>query len=161
MTPARQHDVGPRSACWTHLTLKVFDLECSIEWYETNTPLEVLRRFADDYGTGVWLADPGAGDAPFVLVLSQFVPDMDPFGYAPPTVLGPYAHLGFEMTSRDEVEEIAARAEKEGSLTYPVTQMLSPIGLICFVEDPDGNTVEFSYDQGTYAIWREEWGDST
>jgi lactoylglutathione lyase len=159
MTHARQHSAGPRSASWTHLTLKVVDLERSIEWYETNTPLEVLRRFSDDYGVGVWLADRRSADAPFVLVLSQFVPEKDPFGYAPATVLGPYAHLGFETTSYEAVEEIAARAEREGALTYPVTQMPAPIGLICFVEDPDGNTVEFSYDQGTYAIWEEEWGD--
>jgi catechol 2,3-dioxygenase-like lactoylglutathione lyase family enzyme len=159
MTSGRQHAIGPREASWTHLTLRVLDLERSIEWYESNTPLEVLRRFSDDYGIGVWLADPGTGDAPFVLVLSQFLPEMDPFGYAPPTVLGPYAHLGFEMTSREAVEEVAARAERDGMLTYPATQMPPPIGLICFVEDPDGNTVEFSYDQGTYAIWEEEWGD--
>jgi len=157
-TSDRHHDIGPRKASWTHLTLKVLDLERSIEWYETNTPLEVLRRFSDAYGVGVWLADPGAGAAPFVLVLSQFVPEKDPFGYAPATVLGPYAHLGFELTSREEVEAIAARAESDGTLTYPATQMPPPIGLICFVEDPDGNTVEFSFDQGTYAIWDEEWG---
>jgi catechol 2,3-dioxygenase-like lactoylglutathione lyase family enzyme len=161
MTPDRHYDISPRSACWTHLTLKVVDLDRSIEWYEVNTPLEVLRRFTDNYGVGVWLADPGMGDSPFVLVLSQFVPEMDPFGFAPPTVLGPYAHLGFELTSREEVEEIAVRAEQEGSLVYPITQMPPPIGLICFVEDPDGNTVEFSFDQGTYAIWDEEWGDAT
>lgn len=161
MTSERHHNTGPRKASWTHLTLKVRDLEQSIDWYETNTPLEVLRRFSDDYGTGVWLADPGTGDAPFVLVLSQFVPEKDPFGHAPATVLGPYAHLGFELTNRDEVEEIAVRAEREGWLTYPMTKMPPPIGLICFVEDPDGNTVEFSYDQGTYEIWREEWGDAT
>jgi hypothetical protein len=36
--------------------------------------------------------------------------------------------------------------------------MPPPIGYICFVEDPDGNTIEFSYDQGTYQTLREVWG---
>jgi hypothetical protein len=39
--------------------------------------------------------------------------------------------------------------------------MKPPIGYICFVEDPDGNTIEFSYDQGTYSIWQEVWGDGS
>lgn len=141
----------------THLALRVSDVARSIDWYERYTPLQVLKEFSDDYGVGVWLADP-AEPEPFVLVLSHFEPETDPFGYAPATVLGPYAHLGFELETREAVDKIAARAEEEGILTYPPTQMPPPIGYICFTEDPDGNTIEFSYDQGTYPIWDEEWG---
>ncbi len=159
MPPEMVHEAGPSKPRLTHLALRVRDVERSIEWYERYTPMRLLRRFSDDYGIGVWMADPELGDAPFVLVLSQFSPENDPFSFAPPTVLGPYAHLGFELPNRDAVTEIAAMAESEGVLTYPMTEMPPPIGLICFVEDPDGNTVEFSYDQGTYAIWEEEWGD--
>lgn len=154
-------DTGVTRPRLTHIALRVGDVERSIEWYERYTPLQVLRRFSDDYGFGVWLADPGDGDCPFVLVLSHFVPETDPFGYAPPTVLGPYAHFGFELETSAAVDEIAAQAEDEGILTYPATQMPDPIGYICFVEDPDGNTVEFSHGQGTYRIWDEEWGDGT
>lgn len=149
---------GPGRARLTHIALRVRDVERSIDWYERYTPLQVLRRFSDDYGVGVWLADPEDGACPFVLVLSQFVPELDPFGYAPPTVLGPYAHLGFELTDRAAVDEVAARATDDGILTYPATEMPDPIGYICFVEDPDGNTIEFSHGQGTYPIWGEEWG---
>jgi lactoylglutathione lyase len=149
---------GPDRPRLTHIALKVRDLERSIEWYERYTPLEVLRRFSDDYGVGVWLADRADRACPFVLVLSQFVPEVDPFGYAPATVLGPYAHFGFELTERAEVDEIAGLAAEEGILTYPATEMPDPIGYICFVEDPDGNTIEFSHGQGTYRILEEEWG---
>lgn len=149
---------GPNRPRLTHVALRVRDLERSIEWYERYTPLEVLRRFSDDYGTGVWLADREDRACPFVLVLSQFVPDLDPFGYAPPTVLGPYAHFGFELTERGEVDRVADQAAKDGILTYPATEMPAPIGYICFVEDPDGNTIEFSHGQGTYGIIEEEWG---
>lgn len=160
--PAEQSEavyaVGPDRPRLTHIALRVRDLEGSISWYESHTPLRLLRRFSDDYGVGCWLADPLDHACPFVLVLSQFDPDKDPFGYAPPTVLGPYAHLGFELVDRAMVDEMAAKAKKEGNLALPPTQMPKPIGYICFVEDPDGNTIEFSCGQGTYAIWREVWG---
>lgn len=158
MTDHGTHEVGPPRARLTHIALRVVDLERSLEWYVAYTPFEVLDRSADDFGIGAWLADPNDVDSPFVLVLSQFRPDKDPFGYAPPTILGPYAHLGFELMSRAEVDAIASRADAEGSLTLAPIQMPPPIGYICFVEDPDGNTVEFSCDQGTYQTVRERWG---
>jgi lactoylglutathione lyase len=37
-------------------------------------------------------------------------------------------------------------------------QMPKQIGYICFLKDPDGNTIEFSYDQGVYEKAREVWG---
>ena len=134
------------------------DLARSLEWYEKHTPMEVLERFVDDFGVGAWLADRADAAMPFVLVLSQFAPETDPFGYAPPTILGPYAHLGFELLSREAVDEIAAEARTEGHLSMEPVQMNDPIGYICFVEDPDGNIIEFSYGQGTYQIIEDKWG---
>ena len=39
--------------------------------------------------------------------------------------------------------------------------MLNPIGDICVLRDPDGNMVEFSYDQGVDEEVREVWGETT
>lgn len=157
---SRKHasEVGPGRARWTHIALRVDDVERSIDWYERFTPLRLLHRNADDYGVGAWLADPLDAASPFILVLAQFRPDTDPFGNAPPTILGPFAHIGIELPTRGEVDDAAARAAAAGTLTLPPTQMPPPIGYICFVEDPDGNTVEFSFDQGTYATVRDVWG---
>ena len=159
MTDEAVHGIRPRRPRWTHLALRVRDVEKSIEWYERCTPLRVLQRGSDHMGVGVWLADPDDEAYPMVLALSQFNPETDPFGFAPPTVLGPYAHIGFEVQSRAEVDAIAAVAAANGTLTLGPRLMPPPIGYICFIEDPDGNTVEFAFDQGTYQAIHDLWGE--
>jgi catechol 2,3-dioxygenase-like lactoylglutathione lyase family enzyme len=149
---------GPGRPRWTHLALRVDDVERSAKWYERYTHLKVLQRSSDEFGRGVWLADPGDAASPFVLVLSEFHEGVDPFGGVPDAILGPFAHIGIELPTREAVDEVAALAEREGVLALRPTQMPAPIGYICFVEDPDGNTVEFSFDQGTYETLRREWG---
>jgi lactoylglutathione lyase len=157
VTKDAHYDIGPAKPRWTHLALRVADIEESISWYERYTPLRLLDRGKDEYGSVAWLADPEDASHPFVLVLSYFKPETDPFGFAPPTILGPYAHIGIELQSRAAVDQIAIQAEAEGALAFPPTELPPPIGYICFVEDPDGNTVEFSHDQGTYATVRDIW----
>jgi hypothetical protein len=39
--------------------------------------------------------------------------------------------------------------------------MPPPIGYICALTDPDGNMIEFSYDQGVYATVQEVWGNGS
>lgn len=151
-------DIGPGRARWTHLALRVDDVDRSIAWYERYTHLRVLQRSSDEFGRGVWLADPLDAAVPFVLVLSEFHLGVDPFGGAPDSILGPFAHIGIELPTREAVDVVAAMADNEGVLSLRPTQMPAPIGYICFVEDPDGNTVEFSFDQGTYSTVRREWG---
>ena len=36
--------------------------------------------------------------------------------------------------------------------------MPDPIGYICALTDPDGNVIEFSFDQGVYEKAQEVWG---
>jgi len=158
MSEERIYQLHPDRPRWTHIALRVKNIEDSIEWYEKHTPLEVLARNKDDTGYGVWLGDPATRDMPFVLVLAQFFPDKDPFGFAPQERLWPFAHIGIELASREAVDAMAERARREGSLSFGPQQMPPPVGYIIFVEDPDGNTVEFSFDQGVYATAREVWG---
>ena len=148
----------PPAPRWTHIALRVGSVDESIRWYGEFTPLAVLHRRSDAAGHGAWLGHPDAADRPFVLVLAEFFPESDPFGNAPREVLAPFAHLGFELTSQDEVDAVAERAGAAGCLAMPPTQMPQPIGYICMLRDPDGNMIEFSYDQGVYAKAREVWG---
>ena len=59
------------------------------------------------------------------------------------------------------VDAIAKRGEAEGCLAWPPTEMPPPIGYICALTDPDGNMIEFSYDQGVYATVQEVWGNGS
>ena len=84
--------------------------------------------------------------------------DKDPFGDAPIATLSPFAHIGIELPTKEAVDEIAAKGEAAGCLGMPARQMPDPIGYICMLRDPDGNNLEFSYDQGVYEKVREVWG---
>jgi catechol 2,3-dioxygenase-like lactoylglutathione lyase family enzyme len=152
---ADDYAVHPPTMRWTHIALPATDIDAMIDWYTRFTPLELLDRREDPDGYGAWLGHPDQSDTPFILVLVSFFRDQDK-GQQP--IMAPFAHIGIEVTSRAEVEAIAARGEAEGCLAWPPTDMPPPIGYICALKDPEGNMIEFSYDQGVYAKAQEVWG---
>lgn len=152
------YDVRPAKPTWTHIALRVADVDESISWYQAFTPLELLEKRQDDMGFGAWLGEPDSAVRPFVLVLAQFLPETDPFKAFPQEVLTPFAHLGVELPTRDALDATAARAEVAGCLAMPPTQMPAPVGYVCMLRDPDGNMIELSYDQGVYATVKRVWG---
>jgi len=155
------YDVHPPAPRWTHIALRVEDIQATIDWYTEFTPLELLDRREDEQGYGAWLGMSATYESPFILVLAQFFPEADPFATVPRTTLGPFAHLGMELPTKEAVDEIAARGEQAGCLGMPATMMPPPIGYICMLRDPDGNTVEFSWDQGVFVTAMERWGPAT
>ncbi len=152
------HSIGPRRSTWTHIALCVKDIDATIAWYERFTHLTLLARGEDKDGKNAWLGDASRPDSPFVLVLGQFYEGHDPFAPAPHPPLGPFAHIGIELPTKAAVDDVAERGRSEGCLAFGPTQMPKQIGYICFLKDPNGNTVEFSYDQGVYEKAREVWG---
>ena len=154
----QRHDLRPTSPRWTHIALRVSDIDATIAFYRDYTGLELLDRREDDDGYGAWLGHRDQVEFPFVLVLAQFFPDKDPFAPTPLAKLAPFNHLGIEVPTAADVDAIAARADADGCLAMPPTTMPDPIGYICMVEDPDGNLVEFSFDQGVYETVRDRWG---
>lgn len=153
-----KYDVRLGRQRWTHIALHVKDIEASIAWYEAHTHLKFLDRHQDENGKGAWLSDPEDADSPFVLVLAEFFEGKDPFSPAVHHAMGPFAHIGIEMTDKSLVDEAAERGKQSGCLAHGPLQMPDPIGYVCFLKDPDGNTVEFSYDQGVYQSVKEKWG---
>lgn len=121
---------------WTHVVLKVSDLDRSIEFYRRFCGLEPVRDGRPS-GHTVWLAAPG------------------PAGVAPPFVLVLYLtridcrldHLGFQCASRAEVDRIAAEGERLGILAEPPLEGPGDIGYLTMLRDPDGHRVEFTFGQ--------------
>lgn len=142
---------------WTHMALCVKDIEASIKWYEDYTHLRLFARNQDVNGYGAWLIDPDQPDPPFLLVIAEFFEGKDPFEGTEHAALGPFAHFGIEMTTKDKVDAIADKAKKDGCLALGPMQMPDPVGYICFLKDPDGNTLEFSFNQGVYETVRQKW----
>ena len=115
----------------THLALAVSKLERSIVFYEAWTDLKVIHSREGV----VWLSD---GTRSFGLVLAE--DDV-------PHPLAPFSHLGFAVESAERVHELAERARREGVLRSGPTDSGPPVGTWCFIEDPDGHMVEFSFGQ--------------
>ena len=152
------YEMHPSEPRWTHIALRVTDMDVTVAWFTEFTPLALIDRREDDLGYGAWLGMEGRTNNPFILVLAQFFEGSDPFAGAPLATLAPFAHLGIELPNKQDVDDIAAKASAAECLAMPPTMMPEPIGYICMLRDPDGNMVEFSWDQGVYATLAERWG---
>ncbi len=126
---------------FTHVALHVRDLDACIAFYRQFCGLvPVHERAGSAPGERiVWLAQPGR-ETEFIFVLMSGGPGHE-------QAERDYTHFGFALDSRAEVDEIAARAERDGCLVWPPRQEPYPVGYYCGVTDPDGNRIEFSYGQ--------------
>jgi catechol 2,3-dioxygenase-like lactoylglutathione lyase family enzyme len=70
-------------------------------------------------------------------------------------------HIGIEVPDKEMVDEYAAKAKAGDCLALGPLQMPDPVGYVCFINDPDGNLIEFSFDQGVYEKVLEVWGNKT
>jgi catechol 2,3-dioxygenase-like lactoylglutathione lyase family enzyme len=120
----------------THIALHVGAMDACMEFYQRYCNLEVT----DDQVRGgrrvVLMAESGRG-ANFVLQLIAGGADKAP-------TPGDDSHFGFAMDSREEVDRRAAMAADEGILLWETFEGPFPIGYICALKDPNGNTVEMS-----------------
>ncbi|MFT7475562.1 MAG: lactoylglutathione lyase [Verrucomicrobiales bacterium] len=154
------YQLHPGEPRWTHIALRVADISATIDWYAEFTPLALIDRREDESGYGAWLGMPEKTNNPFLMVLAQFFPETDPFAGSPRATLQPFAHVGIELPQRSDVDDVAAKAEAAGCLAMPPTMMPAPIGYITMLRDPDGNMVEFSWDQGVFATLQERWNNA-
>ena len=67
------YSTPPPSARWTHVALRVNDIDATIVWYTTHTPLTLLARREDEDGYGAWLGHDDSVESPFLLVVAQFL----------------------------------------------------------------------------------------
>jgi catechol 2,3-dioxygenase-like lactoylglutathione lyase family enzyme len=123
----------------THIALHCEDLDASIAFYRDYCGMHVSHDRADEHSRVVWMSEPGKEH--------QFVIVMISGGKVHPQAPDDFSHLGFAMESRNAVDAVAARAEAEGLLAWPPRDEPYPVGYYCGIRAPDGNVVEFSYDQ--------------
>ena len=121
----------------THIALGVQSLARTIAFYEKHVRLRVAHE-RDDGTRVVWLAE-REHDFDFVLVLFEVAEAA--------RGSGTLQHLGFAVSSREEVDQVAAAGRAEGIVVVEPIYAGPIVGYFCILEDPDGNRVEFSYGQ--------------
>jgi lactoylglutathione lyase len=122
---------------WTHITATVSDLQRSIDFYTSFCDLKLLKDRRKEGGSTIWLGpDTAEGeDATFVLVFTKG------------EVTSRLQHLGFQCDAREQVDEIARKAERLGILVEPPTFMGGSVGYFTVITDPDGHQIEFTFGQ--------------
>lgn len=125
----------------THIALHVPDVEACVGFYERYCGMRVTHERPGSHPTEriVWLAEPGR-EREMVFVLL-------PGGAARTPAARDFSHLGFAVSSPEEVDRVAASAAADGCLLWPPRQEPSPVGYYCGLVDPAGNVVEFSFGQ--------------
>jgi catechol 2,3-dioxygenase-like lactoylglutathione lyase family enzyme len=121
----------------THIALGVRSLARTIAFYEKHVGLRVVHE-RDDGTRVVWLAERDH-DFDFVLVLFEIA--------EAERGSGTLQHLGFAVSSREEVDQAAVAGRAEGIVVVEPVYAGPIVGYFCILEDPDGNRVEFSYGQ--------------
>jgi len=120
----------------THVALHVNAIDACIEFYQRYCNLEVT----DDQVRGgrrvVLMAAPGQS--------TSFVLQLMGGGTDKPARPEEDRHFGFAVDSREEVDRLAAMAADESVLLWEVYEAPFPMGYLCAVQDPNGNTVEIS-----------------
>jgi catechol 2,3-dioxygenase-like lactoylglutathione lyase family enzyme len=121
----------------THIAFHVGAMDACIEFYQRYCNLEITNDQVRGGRRVVLMAEPGRG-ASFVLQLLAGGTDKD-------STPEEDQHLGFAVDSREKVDRLAAMAADEGILLFETFEAPFPVGYICGVKDPNGNTVEISY----------------
>jgi catechol 2,3-dioxygenase-like lactoylglutathione lyase family enzyme len=125
------------SVRWTHITVPVTDLEGSIAYFTGVCGLSVVRDRRLEGGSTIWIGPkPVAGvDPEFVLVIAEG------------EIEAPLDHFGFQCETREEVDEIAARARADGTLVDGPRDLGGSVGYFVLLREPSGHLVEFTYGQ--------------
>jgi lactoylglutathione lyase len=63
------------------------------------------------------------------------------------------------MPRREDIDAIADKARANGSLAWEPRYVSEHVGYVCAVNDPDGNVIEFSYDQRVFSTIQKLWGN--
>jgi len=131
----------------THFALHVGDADVSAAFYEQFAGMRVIRAWEDQGGGGLkikWLKSSAASN-PFVLVLLEGKSHQ--FDDRPQATIGPLSHFGFALDGREEIDAIAEKGAAAGVLLMAPRDSSEIVGYHCYLRDPNGHSVEFSFGQ--------------
>ncbi len=120
----------------THLALHVEDLDACVAFYERYCGLKVSD---DRERNGMRSVCMNAADGSGILI------QMMSGGKDRPATPDSNSHFGFTVDSREAVDRAAEQAKAEGILIWPPEEGPFPVGYLCGLKDPNGNTVEISH----------------
>ncbi len=123
----------------THIAIHASDVDATVAFYNAFVGLYVVRDRCDNGTRVVWLSEEPE-DPPFVIVVIGARPE-------PGRLPALTEHLGYDLPSREAVDEVAARAKNAGVLAHGPVDLGSIVGYLCMIRDPDGNVIEFSHGQ--------------
>ena len=123
----------------THVATRSRDVARSVDFYQRYVGLHVVHDRLDGDVRVVWLSEE-ADDPRFVLVIIG-IPHEE---YTDRSLA---EHFGYDLPSREAVDEIAARGAADGVLLQGPVYAGPIVGYFCMLRDPDGNIVEFSHGQ--------------
>jgi len=120
----------------THVALHVDAMDACIEFYKRYCHLEVTNDQVRGGRRVVLMAEPGQG--------TSFLLQLIGGGADKASRPNEDSHFGYAVDSREEVDRLAAMATDEGILLWEIYEAPFPMGYLCAVQDPNGNTVEIS-----------------
>ena len=123
----------------THIAVRTMAMEASVAFYQRYAALHIVHERCDDGIRVVWLSH-RREDPDFVIVLLEMP-------HEPMREPGATDHLGFAVSSREEVDRIGEIARAEKTLKWGPIYAGPIVGYFVMVRDPSGNTCEFSYGQ--------------
>ena len=121
-----------------HVGLTVHDIEASARFYSEYAGMDIIHERVSNGVAVKWVQMPGQKD--FMIVMIQN-PDFKAEG------THSLDHFGIHVQSREQVDVIAQRAKKDGCLVIDAYDGGPILGYLCEVRDPDGNVLEFAFDQ--------------
>ena len=120
----------------THVTFPVQNIDESVRFYHEWFGL-VVHLDRRPQGNTLWLATAEQDAKPepdFVFVIHE-------------AEVSKIDHFGFQVASRDELDEIAERAKKAGIWVEGPVDLGGKVGSFVFVRDPNGHIWEYTFGQ--------------
>jgi catechol 2,3-dioxygenase-like lactoylglutathione lyase family enzyme len=121
-----------------HIGLTVHDVEASAKFYIDYAGMQIIHERVSNGVAVKWIQMPDQTNFMIVMIENrEFKAE------------GRHSldHFGIHVHSREHVDSIAERAKKQGCLVLDAYDGGPILGYLCEVRDPDGNVLEFAFDQ--------------